>query len=90
MLTVNRHDCRFYAMPPDALQSKKTLLCLDSQGLALTRLWVLYEIWQTVVARTAQGLQVITNMDVDFKRLQKMFAHLDVMAAKSALDVRAG
>ncbi|GIL86068.1 hypothetical protein Vretifemale_14319 [Volvox reticuliferus] len=39
--------------------SNQTLLCLDDKGLVLTRIWCLYEIWNTILAGGPPKLAVL-------------------------------
>lgn len=52
-----------------SVQATRTLLMLDGQGLALTRAWVLFELWKTLVVHGSTGLQILAY-DIDLLGLQ--------------------
>jgi hypothetical protein len=69
------------AVPTPHMQVQKTLFCLDQDGAAITRVWCLFEIYHTVKARGAEGLEVITYM---MPNLKPVFDNLDVRNAKAS------
>eukprot|EP00798_Chlamydomonas_sp_ICE-L_P019508 gene19508-26178_t len=64
--------------------TEQTLFCLDDQCVVLTRIWCLFEVWQTFLAKGVSGLMVLMP-DVDSGRLEEVLNTFDVMQLKAAL-----
>eukprot|EP00798_Chlamydomonas_sp_ICE-L_P015437 gene15437-21524_t len=62
--------------------TEQTLFCLDEQCVVLTRIWCLYEVWQTFLAKGVSGLMVLMP-DVNGTRLEEVFETFDVMQAQA-------
>ncbi|KAG1655308.1 hypothetical protein FOA52_007965 [Chlamydomonas sp. UWO 241] len=59
----------------------QTLMCLDHKGAVLTRIWCLYEAWQS--QRKGRGRLVIMSYDIKLEPLQQVFLELDVASAEA-------
>eukprot|EP00976_Prorocentrum_cordatum_P081248 1184321-Prorocentrum_minimum.AAC.3 len=68
--------------------TKITALSLDEKGVALQRIWCLYEVWKTFVHRGAESLLVMSQ-GIDASEiplaLRKVFYTVDVANAKASL-----
>eukprot|EP00798_Chlamydomonas_sp_ICE-L_P020038 gene20038-26753_t len=62
--------------------TEQTLFCLDEQCVVLTRIWCLYEVWQTFLAKGVSGLMILMP-NVNVKELTKVFDTFDVMQAQA-------
>lgn len=60
----------------------RTLLCLDEDCVVLTRIWCLYEVWQTFLAKDTGGLRILMS-SVDVQRLKQLFDGFDVRQAQA-------
>ncbi|EFJ44402.1 kinesin [Volvox carteri f. nagariensis] len=56
---------------------------LDRGGLVLTRIWCLYEIWQTVRQKGPEALRALTG-PLEFEELVRVWGELEVERAQSA------
>ncbi|EFJ40045.1 hypothetical protein VOLCADRAFT_100240 [Volvox carteri f. nagariensis] len=65
--------------------SHQTLLCLDDKGLVLTRIWCLYEIWNTILAGGPPKLAVL-GYDVNQDAFKEVYITLDVAEAQATVD----
>ncbi|KAG2425099.1 hypothetical protein HXX76_014008 [Chlamydomonas incerta] len=65
--------------------SAQTLLCLDDKGLVLTRIWCLYEIWNTVLAGGPPKLAVL-GYDVNEAAFKEVYITLDVAEAQATVE----
>ncbi|GLI71003.1 hypothetical protein VaNZ11_016119 [Volvox africanus] len=65
--------------------SNQTLLCLDDKGLVLTRIWCLYEIWNTILAGGPPKLAVL-GYDVNQDAFKEVYITLDVSEAQATVD----
>ena len=65
--------------------TKSTLFCLDNKGIVLTRIWCLYEIWQTILVGGPSKLVVLANQ-LDADALKSVFIELDVAQAKATQE----
>mmetsp|Transcript_31220 Transcript_31220/g.69446 ORF Transcript_31220/g.69446 Transcript_31220/m.69446 type:complete len:482 (+) Transcript_31220:82-1527(+) len=65
---------------------ERTLLILDSTGVVLTRIWCLYEIWQTMKKHTGV-LEVLAEVSLlDLEQVQGVIKQLDIKKAKATRD----
>ena len=62
--------------------TERTLLCLDKECVALSRIWCVYEVWQTILEKGAYGLRVIMP-EVEGSTLTEIFKTFDVMKAEA-------
>ena len=62
--------------------TERTLFCLDAQCVVLTRIWCLYEVWQTFLAKGAAGLLVLMPT-VEEAKLGEVFNTFDTMKAEA-------
>ena len=62
--------------------TERTLLILDAECVALSRIWCLYEVWQTFLARGAAGLLVFMP-SVKPDKLNEVFQTFDVLQAEA-------
>ena len=62
--------------------TERTLFCLDSECVVLTRIWCLYEVWQTFLDKKAAGLLVLMS-NVDDAKLENVFKTFDVGNAQA-------
>ena len=63
----------------------KTLFCLDANCTSLSRIWCLFEVWQTFLDKGAPGVLVLMP-DVDAATLTNLFKTFDVKNAKATQD----
>ncbi|GIL87932.1 hypothetical protein Vretimale_6273 [Volvox reticuliferus] len=61
-----------------------TLMVLDGEGTALTRIWCLYEAWQTYKA--GPGKIQLLSYGLDYDELKKVFIDLDVSRAQASVE----
>ncbi|KAG2485797.1 hypothetical protein HYH03_015508 [Edaphochlamys debaryana] len=90
IFAVNQHPGKTQADDLARLQevvgaSEGTLLVLDAAGLVLTRIWCLYEIWQTVRRWGPKGLRVLSGT-LRRDELAAVWAELDVERAQATLE----
>jgi hypothetical protein len=80
IVCTNQHkfdDGLFHEILPTSLGSTyETLLCMDPNGLVLTRAWCLYEIWNTVTVKGPMRLRILMA-GLDMERIR------DVSVARS-------
>ena len=62
--------------------TERKLFCLDAECVVLTRIWCLYEVWQTFLAKGAAGLLVLMPT-VDEAKLEEVFNTFDTMKAEA-------
>ena len=62
--------------------TEKTLFCLDEECTSLTRIWCLFEVWQTFMNKGAPGLLVLMP-DVESGTLTDLFKTFDVKNAEA-------
>lgn len=62
-----------------------TLLLLDQKGLVLTRIWCLYEVWNTLLLGGPQRLLVLSS-SVDYGALKDIYYELDVSKAQATVE----
>ena len=62
--------------------TEKTLFCLDECCTSLSRIWCLYEVWQTFVAKGSEGLLMLMPA-VAAGRLEHVFYEFNVMEAQA-------
>eukprot|EP00798_Chlamydomonas_sp_ICE-L_P027643 gene27644-7282_t len=62
--------------------TERTLFCLDKKCTSLTRIWCLYEVWQTFITKGVSGLLLLAST-VDTKRLEETFKTFDVREAQA-------
>eukprot|EP00798_Chlamydomonas_sp_ICE-L_P026687 gene26687-4263_t len=62
--------------------TEQTLFCLDEQCVVLTRIWCLYEVWQTFLAKGVSGL-IVLMPTVDVEELTEVLETFDVMQAQA-------
>eukprot|EP00798_Chlamydomonas_sp_ICE-L_P026142 gene26142-11862_t len=60
----------------------RTVLCLDVKCIVLTRIWYLFEVWQTLLAKGVRGLLVLMPK-VEVEKLQDVFDTFDVTNAQA-------
>ena len=63
----------------------RTLFCLDKECVALSRIWCIYEVWQTVMEKGAYGLRVLMP-EVKGSKLAEVFKTFDVMKAEATQE----
>ena len=64
-----------YIRPPQGLRevvadASHTLMVIDDKGAVLTRIWCLYEAWQT--SRKGRGALVMLSYGIEFRPLEKV------------------
>ena len=62
--------------------TERTLFILDAECVSLSRIWCLYEVWQTFLAKGAAGLLVLMP-SVGAAKLRGVFETFDVMQAEA-------
>ncbi|GFR41736.1 hypothetical protein Agub_g2489 [Astrephomene gubernaculifera] len=90
IFAINQHPGQIQADDLSQLKdcvvaSKQTLLCLDDQGMVLTRIWCLYEIWNTVLVGGAPKLAVL-GYDVKQDAFKEVYITLDVGEAQATVE----
>ncbi|GLC44943.1 WD repeat-containing protein 49 [Pleodorina starrii] len=90
IFAINQHPGQVQADDLSQLKdcveaSQQTLLCLDDKGLVLTRIWCLYEIWNTVLAGGPPKLAVL-GYDVNQDAFKEVYITLDVEEAQATVD----
>ncbi|GIL50307.1 hypothetical protein Vafri_6512 [Volvox africanus] len=87
IFAINQHPSEQQANDLAQLQevvgaSEATLLVMDRYGTVLTRIWCLYEIWQTVRQRGSEALCVLAG-PLDFEELVHVWGELEVERAQA-------
>ncbi|GFR50272.1 hypothetical protein Agub_g12459 [Astrephomene gubernaculifera] len=90
IFAINQHPDTTQAEDLSKLQevvgsSQATLLVLDGDGQVLTRIWCLYEIWQTVRQRGAKGLRVLAGQ-LHHTHLARVWGDLEVERAQATVE----
>ena len=91
IVAVNQHPhAGKGCLPPDDVvklvrTTERTLLCLDTDCMALTRIWCLYEVWQTLLAKGAAGLLLLLPAAAKPRRLATVLGALNVNKADASL-----
>jgi len=62
--------------------TERTLLCLDANCTVLTRIWCLFEVWQTLLAKGVPGLLLLMPV-VSVDTLKEVFSTFDVVNARA-------
>lgn len=72
----------------DVIRDSKhgTLLLYGIQGVPLTRIWCLYEMWQTALLRGASALQLCTSINVLELGMFELFKGLDLGQAEATVE----
>jgi tetratricopeptide (TPR) repeat protein len=84
--TAKAHDLE-HLSDAIAAAERGTLLILDADGLTLTRIWCLFELYKTVKLRPTQSdLIVLLPPAADFRSLSKIWTSLDVEKAQATVE----
>src|SRR5690606_1378019 len=64
---------------------EKTLVCMDQNGVLLSRIWCLYEIWNTIQTPGViqQGKLILIAHGIDYNSLEEFFINCDVEKAQA-------
>ncbi|GLI63213.1 hypothetical protein VaNZ11_006069 [Volvox africanus] len=90
IFAINQHPSEQQANDLAQLQevvgaSEATLLVMDRYGTVLTRIWCLYEIWQTVRQRGSEAVCVLAG-PLDFEELVHVWGDLEVERAQATFS----
>lgn len=90
MFAVNQHPGVEQEADLSQLQdaiscASQTLLCLDEEGLVLSRIWCLYEIWKTLEQKDGSKLRILM-IKLDEDLMNTLFQSFSVSQAKATVE----
>ncbi|GIM13817.1 hypothetical protein Vretimale_16879, partial [Volvox reticuliferus] len=85
IFAINQHAADDLAVLWEAVyDAEETLMVLDRHGLVFSRIWCLYEAWQT--SRAGPSKLRLLSYGAEIDSLEKIFINLDVRNAKASVE----